>query len=66
MAEPSATAGEYSPVKQVCCLVSLFVVPFPFSCFIRKRMNLSIVDFFVKAKPSTVEGFSTNEGFFTL
>ena len=25
--------------------------------------NPSIVDFFVKAKSSTIEGFSTNEGF---
>ena len=28
--------------------------------------NSSIVDFFVKAKASTIEGFSTNDGFFAF
>ena len=33
-----------------------------YCCFTKVHWNPSIVDFFVKAKLSTIEGFSTNEG----
>ena len=44
--------GQKIVMNRIFCLACLFI-----------HWNPSIVDFFVAAKSSTIEGFSTNEGF---